>query len=78
MWISFAKQLPEDYDYVLISYTDEYDSKIRYVPTIGYMKEGILHTREGDVENSVLVLNYFKEHHFIPTHWMSLPKPPTN
>lgn len=75
-WISFSQCIPDDYDYVLISYVDEYDQAMRYVPTVGYMKEGILHTREGDVENKGLVFNYFKEHHLIPTHWMPLPKPP--
>lgn len=75
-WISTSNILPAEYEYVLVSYVDEYNPKMRYVPTIGCIKNNIWHTREGDIENDNLLFDYFKEHHLIPTHWMYLPNKP--
>lgn len=75
-WISINDYLPDEYEPVLISYVDEYDQRMRYIPTVGCLKNNIWHTHEGDVENQNLSYDYFKFHHLIPTHWMILPKAP--
>lgn len=76
-WININDCLPDEYELVLISCIDEYDLKLRYTPTIGFIKHNIWHTREGDIENNSLLFDYFKEHHLIPTHWAELPDAPT-
>lgn len=75
-WINVKDQLPAEYEYVLISYIDESDSHLRYIPSVGSLRNGIWHTKEGDMESSKLLFDYMKAHNFIVTHWMPLPKSP--
>lgn len=65
-WISISDYLPDEYEYVLINVVDYYNTKLRYIPLVGYMKNGVWFTRDG----------YTLQDDYIPTHWMSLPKKP--
>lgn len=75
-WISISDCLPAEYEYVLLSYVDMHNTSIRYVPTVGFLKNNIWHTREGDVECNHPNFDYMREHKLTVTHWVYLPNAP--
>lgn len=79
VWISITEHLPEDYEWVLISYKDAYNSKLRYTPSIGTRVNGFWRTKEGDVYakfKDYSTYDFEREHRVIVTHWMPLPSTP--
>lgn len=78
-WISVKDKLPnrQDYDWVLISFVDATDDKLRFVPSVGELRNGKWVTKESDVDADYLNHNDFeKDFHVKVTHWMPLPKNP--
>lgn len=62
-WISAKVTLPDEFEFVLVSYTDS--KGLRYVPAIGQIKNGKWHLYGKLINDSRIV-----------THWMSMPLPP--
>ena len=79
-WISVKDKLPTKYDWVLISYVDGKDSKLRYVPSVGEYRNGVWCTKESDEFFSNTPRHYvrdFESAYLVKvTHWMPLPEPP--
>lgn len=75
-WISVTKNLPDEYDYVLISYVDSLNKKLRYVPAVGVRIDGFWSTKESSATLSAKHRDFEKEYNVTVTHWMPLPSPP--
>ena len=79
-WISVKDQLPTPYDWVLISFVDDKDSKSRFVPSVGAYRDGVWCSKESDefFNNSdrVYSRNFEKAFQIRVTHWMPLPESP--
>ena len=77
-WISIKDELPVNYDWILISFVDESNESLRFVPSVGEYRNGKWATKEDDAAYSDLVRSYDfeKDFHVKVTHWMPLPEPP--
>ena len=74
-WISVKDRLPEEYNWVLISYTDATDNNLRFIPSIAEIKNGVWYTRELQAEHKDKY-NFEKDCLVKVTHWAPLPRPP--
>ena len=77
-WISIEDRLPESDDWVLISYVDESDSRLRFVPSVGELRNGKWITLESEIDsiNRKDKVDFEKDYLVKVTHWMPLPLPP--
>lgn len=79
-WISVKDRLPDYYDWVLISCTDEVNHSLRYVPSVGIYRDGVWATKESDEYfnhcERVQAHNMESAFQMKVTHWMPLPDPP--
>lgn len=75
-WISVTEELPFEYEYVLISYIDAINPKIRYIPSIGMYRNCSWTTKESIAEPASRQGDFEKNYNVKVTHWMFLPKSP--
>lgn len=61
-------ELPEEYDWVLVSVVDWKNPKLRFIPHVAERRKGKWASQEDD--------NGDLEKWFHVTHWMPLPDPP--
>lgn len=74
LWIRVDDMLPSsDYDWVLISFVDVNNNKLRFVPSVAELKEGVWCPKETCHKNC---FNFEKDYGVRVTHWMPLPKGP--
>lgn len=77
-WISIKDRLPDEYDFVLISYVANENPNLRYVPSIGERINGFWTTKESLAESAALHRDFERTYNVAVTHWMELPNAPTN
>ena len=76
-WISVNDKMPPKYEWVLISFIDQFQTALRFVPSVGIYREDHWATKESDAG-----IDYVKTHNFEKdcpvkvTHWMPLPESP--
>lgn len=78
-WISIEDKLPsENDDWVLISYVDESNSRLRFVPSVGELRNGKWITLESEIDsiNRKDKIDFEKDYLVKVTHWVPLPLPP--
>ncbi len=77
-WISVKDKLPTEYSWVMISYVDEMDPKLRFVPSTGELREGKWVTKESEIDGLKRKshIDFEKDYLVKVTHWMPLPSPP--
>lgn len=78
-WISVEDRLPTDLDdWVLISYVDQINHELRFVPSIGKLRDGIWVTLESEVDSLKRKekVDFEKDYLVKVTHWMPLPDSP--
>lgn len=75
-WISVHDELPMEYDYVLISYVDNDNPRLRYVPSVGVYRNGSWSTRESSATQMTKSWDFEREFKVTITHWMPLPSAP--
>lgn len=76
-WINVKERLPDEYDFVLISYVANENPKLRYVPSVGERINGFWTTKESAAESAAIHIDFEKTYNVTVTHWMELPKAPT-
>lgn len=80
-WISVNDRLPNrpDYDWVLISFVDAHNPKLRFVPSVAELRDGKWVSKENDSDiDRIFTGDFEKDFHVKITHWMDLPAPPKN
>lgn len=77
-WINVKEKLPDDYDFVLISYVANENPNLRYVPSVGERINGFWTTKESSAESAAVHRDFEKAYNVTVTHWMELPKAPTS
>lgn len=75
-WISVKDKLPEEYDWVLVTYVDSKNHLLKYVPSVGSIRNGFWTIKESLADPAVKCRDFEKECNVIVTHWMPLPYPP--
>lgn len=75
-WISVKDELPEEYDWVLVTYVDNKNRSLRYVLSVGSIRNGFWTIKESLADPAVKCRDFEKEYNVIVTHWMPLPYPP--
>ena len=78
-WISVEDRLPTDLDdWVLISYVDQINHELRFVTSIGKLRDGIWVTLESEVDSLKRKekVDFEKDYLVKVTHWMPLPDSP--
>ena len=71
-------EMPREFDWVMISYVDDTDNRLRFVPSIGELRNGRWVTQESEVDsiNRKDKIDFEKDYLVKVTHWMPLPDPP--
>ena len=77
-WINVKDRLPDEYDFVLISYVANENTNLRYVPSVGERINGFWTTKESSAESSAAHRDFEKAYHVTVTHWMELPNVPAD
>ena len=76
-WISVEDELPLQFEWVLISFIEMNNPRMRFVPSVGEYRNGRWSTKESDAASGNNIVSDFEADFNVKvTHWMPLPRRP--